>query len=724
MADPIDVKAPDGSIVRFPAGTTDEVINGAMSKEFGGAKAAAAAEPDRSAYSTGVTEPTVTGDEAAAQIRQWPSAVDSAVRSLANGIPFMDRIAAAGGAATGIGGKFGDYSGNLEAQRGEDKKLADAAPGVDTRLGKISLDSLGHIVGGTAAAIATGGGSVLGGLASDVPLGLKTVYGALTGGAIGGVQGLSSTKDLTDLPQAAKDTAIGAAGGALVGGVIPGAAKVIGAGYNAVTNALTGRVEGMSRAASGHLVNAVAADGPAAVQARLAELGPDAMLADAGPALLGKMQGAVLNSDEGRSIGTNALTNRNVGTNARVQGDVNRALGPAEDPQTVTDAIKAHRTAVDSVNYPAALDNAPSVKIAPIMTDLIDRIDQTPVGSMEHKALTNLQSMLTKTEKQPLLDAQGIQQYDHLGNERWKDVQSSHDDANVLHKVKGELDNVIEYDAPGLGVPAGALTRQQGSLKQMRGAINDALETQVPGYGAANDVSAALAKRGEAVNLGTQYLGAGKTTASPDRFAAAFEPLQQGEKIAFAKGSRGNIDRVLGTKANDLQALRGELQGEGGWNTDKIATVHGQSAADELTNTVDRNLKFRDTYNKVVENSQTAQRNAAAKEMKPDPSTDTPLFNPNSTLSGMGVTVAKKGIQGVVNALTRSDPTRSYGEVARALSEQGTARDARLAAVIQALGSRQSNAAAAPAVGNTSAVVAAILGNTALRDGPMRRRQQ
>jgi hypothetical protein len=68
----------------------------------------------------------------------------------------------------------------------------------------------------------------------------------------------------------------------------------------------------------------------------------------------------------------------------------------------------------------------------------------------------------------------------------------------------------------------------------------------VPGYAEANSASAALAKRADAVEAGTQYLGSGKTTPSPDRFAAEFDPLSQGEKIAFAKGSRGNIDRVLG----------------------------------------------------------------------------------------------------------------------------------------------------------------------------------
>ena len=54
----------------------------------------------------------------------------------------------------------------------------------------------------------------------------------------------------------------------------------------------------MSRGAAQHLVSAMEADGPAAVQAHVKELGPDAMLVDAGPAFLGKGQGASLNSDE------------------------------------------------------------------------------------------------------------------------------------------------------------------------------------------------------------------------------------------------------------------------------------------------------------------------------------------------------------------------------------------------------------------------------------------
>ena len=670
---PIHIGAPDGSIVEFPAGTSDDTIKTAMGK----------------AYPPPPSEPNST-------LQAVREAIHAPTRALENGflMGLGDRYRAITGAILGDG----SYGSHLKKEQGDTEAFQNAHP-----IASPVLEGVGGAVApiGAVAAAAKGAG-----------LGSKILLGGGAGGAIGGVQGALGSKDYTDLYQDAKGAGVGAGVGLLVGGTIPAAGAAIGAGYRAAANAFGGRVEGMSRAAGAHLVKAVEADGPAAVQARLRELGPDAMLADAGGALLGKTQGASLNSDEGRSVLQTALTGRNEGTNARIQSDVNRALGPAEDPQLVTDRIRRFREEQDARAYPAALDNAPPVSTAPIMRDLFDRIDQTPVGGAEHKALTNLSKMMTKTVREPMLDGGGFQVYDRLGNEKFMDVPYSHDDANILHKVKGELDNVIQYDAPGLGVPAGALSRQQASLKQMRFAINDALEQQVPGYAAANRQSAALAKRMEAVDLGTQYLGAGKTTASPERFAGAFDRLSPGEQIAFAKGSRGNVDRILGTKANDLQALRGELQGEGGWNTAKIATVHGQPAADELVGSVNRNLAFRDTYNKVVENSQTAQRQAAAREMKPEPSSETPLFNPNSTLAGMGVTIAKKGVQGAINAVTRSDPTQHYGEVARALSAQGPARDARLQSIIDAIGNRKGNAAGAETAGKLGSIIAAIGGTS------------
>jgi len=197
-----------------------------------------------------------------------------------------------------------------------------------------------------------------------------------------------------------------------------------------------------------------------------------------------------------------------------------------------------------------------------------------------------------------------------------------------------------------------------------------------------------------------------------------------GERVAFAKGSRGNIDRVLGTKTNDLEALRSELQGEGGWNTAKIATVHGQDAADRLVNAVDQNRAFRDTFNKVAENSMTAQRLSARDAMSPRPASETALINPNTSLVGLGATATKKAVASIVNTLMKRDPTKSYGEVADVLSRQGTARDAAVQSIVDAISRRQGNAATAPVVGDRASLIAAILANSYARSGPNRKPAQ
>jgi hypothetical protein len=613
-------------------------------------------------------------------------------------------------ARAGIGAIIGDgsYGSNLKQEQGETEQFQKdhpvAAPALD-------------VVGSGAAPLAA-----IGAAAKGTSLGAKTLYAALTGGTVGGLQGGLSSKDWTDIPQTARDTAIGGGTGFILGGAIPGVAKAAGSGVSWVANAMRGRAEGMSRGASNHLVSAMEADTPAAVQAELDRLGPDAMLADSGPSMLGKTQGSALLSDEGRTVATNALTTRNQGTNSRIMGDVERALGPAEDPQSITNAILARRHQIDNVAYPAALDVAPPVRTARIMQDLEDFIPHA-VGN-ERRALENLREMMTRYENRPRIDPfTGRQEIDGRGNMVFDRVPVSQDEAHVLHKVKQELDNVIEHNAPGLGVPAAAFTRAQYSLTQMRHALNQALEHQVPGYAAANRASSQLARRADAVKLGTQYLGEGKTTPSPSRFLDEFEQLEAGERIAFGKGSRGEIDRKLGTKANDLQALRGELQGEGGWNTDKLAIVHGDDAARELMNSVERNLKFRDTHTKVVENSQTEIRRSAREAMKPTTPAEMPMIHSGATTTGLLTTGAKKAVAAIANALVRTDPTRSYGEVARVLTAQGAQRDAHYQAIVDALQRRTRNSAISEKVGDRSTLAAAIVANALLENRTHRPRQ-
>ncbi|MDN5006424.1 hypothetical protein ACFQZO_37055, partial [Bradyrhizobium sp. GCM10027634] len=265
--------------------------------------------------------------------------IDDYVRAAANGMTFglADRFAAGMGAATGIGGKSGDYAGNLAAERAKTGSFETEHP----------IASLAtNLAGGAVVPL-----GAFGAAANGVGLGMKVLRGAGAGAALGGLGGAVSSPDWTDLGQTATDTAKGAALGTALGGSLPLAGKAIGSGYNAIANAMS-KPEGISRGASRHLIEALNADSPQAIRGQIDRLGQDAMLADTGPAMLGKAQGAALNSDEGRSILANALTARNEGTNERIMSDVNRALGPAEDPQTVSNAIRARRSEVDSRAYP------------------------------------------------------------------------------------------------------------------------------------------------------------------------------------------------------------------------------------------------------------------------------------------------------------------------------------------------------------------------------------
>src|SRR5258708_25262246 len=294
-----ELTAPDGGTYHVDAPDEHAAVD-ALGQMIGGSKARAAAEP-RSALQS---------------IRE---AIHAPTRILENGflLGLGDRARAVMDTAIRprtlsdlVTGNEGSYVANLKREQGETEQFETAHP--------VAAPVLG-VVGRAAAPL-----GAIAAAAKGVGLGAKMFYGAAAGGTIGGVQGALNSKDWTDLPQTAKDAGVGAVVGGVVGGALPATGKAIGAGYNVAANYLRGSAEGMSRGASKHLVDALMADGPA-VQQRLAELGPDAMLADAAPAFLGKAQRASLNSDEGRSVPQVALTARDKDTNPRIMRDVNRA---------------------------------------------------------------------------------------------------------------------------------------------------------------------------------------------------------------------------------------------------------------------------------------------------------------------------------------------------------------------------------------------------------------
>lgn len=527
----------------------------------------------------------------------------------------------------------------------------------------------------------------------------KTTIGAnLIGGALGygagaiaapGALGLTGSLGTRAAVGGASNAAIGAADaymrgnnpliGATVGGVLGGAAplagQLIGQGVSKLGNVVN-KVVQSGNPALNMLAGAVRDDGPQAVADAASRYGDTAMLADLGPSLGGLAQGLAPKPGAAKSLLFNNLTARAKTDNQFVNNAVEGGMGPAEDPSQITEAIKAHRAAVDAVNYPAAMANAPPIDTTEPLAIIAQHLT-TAVGK-QRTALTNLRDMLMTVgpdgKPLPVTDAQ------------------------TLHNVKSEAYSVINHGAPGLGVEAGAVARQQGSLKAVSGALNGALEEQIPGYAEANAAHAALSKRAEAVEEGYKLFDPGNKQ-TPAAFDQTFGMRDPGEQVALAKGARAKINQVLGTKANDPAALRALLQGEGGWNTDRAATVFGQEPTNALVNVLEAQSARSGTMNNVIGNSQTAQRQGAAKLLA-DTNPQEPPNLMGTTLTGALATAGRKFIYNpLVHALTAPNYGPRDLELARMLTAQGAAREAVYQDAVKRAGMQNTSSAVAGALG-------------------------
>ena len=424
----VTANGPDGSTFSFPDDTPQEIVRGVLAKHYGWPDAPPTAParmarfklqgPDGNLYNveapdaesaiaalhgSGQTPASTAGGTAPED--KGALSVDNIVRSLANGITFggADRLAAFMGAHTGIGnaappptiaGVVGDnllgrdggsqYERNLAAERARTNAYATEHP-IANAAGNIAGN-----VGGMAAA------ATIPGVAAALPDAAPTMLGKIgqgmaAGAGVGAVQGVNEAPDWSNVGDTVDTAAKGAGMGAAFGFGATILARGVGKSYSALADALRGYGGGLSRPAGKVLAQGLSEAAPGEVDSALKTLGPDAMLVDAAPSLLGKGQGALGNSAEARNILASALKAREAGAPTRLAADTNENFGTAVSPTTATRDILDHRATLDAQNYGAALDQgAPAVDAQPVV-DLIDDHLKTAVGEQK-KALTRLRA--------------------------------------------------------------------------------------------------------------------------------------------------------------------------------------------------------------------------------------------------------------------------------------------------------------------------------------------
>jgi hypothetical protein len=268
------------------------------------------------------------------------------------------------------------------------------------------------------------------------------------------------------------------------------------------------------------------------------------------------------------------LTNRDVGKNARLATAMDESLGPVMEPSAIRQEIGK---AVKGVNaqYDPALESAARIDTAALAQKLDAQIVDArgPVRAALQEARDMLNIYGTK-ELDPnprgLLNARIT-----LGG---------------LEDAAGQTGNQPVASAYG----------------DARKAIDKLLTGSVPNLKAVDAQRASLFRQEQALEDAPSLFQSGPNAARPADVAARVGAASPEEALRISQGARAEIDRIVGTNANDVAALRNFLKGEGDWNRQKLTSIFGADKAGKILNILDNETKMEATYRAVVGGTATA----------------------------------------------------------------------------------------------------------------------
>lgn len=605
------------------------------------------------------------------QMSKVGTALDQGVRMVANGMTFglADKFA---GGMDALTGRAKSYDEGVKAQRATTQGLRNASP---------AAAGVAEAAGGLAGGLGlVNSGVTLAGRGAQWLLPRVLKYG-VEGGAYGAAHGAGNTYSdkVSDYIRNAKDSATI---GVLIGSALPIAGTAAGAGYRLGSAFFGPRVEGLGRGASAMLRGAAQAD-EAGLRA-LPSMGPEAMLVDAGPAMRGLGQGAGTGTGEGRSALVNALKARDDRTGERLARSLDENLGPSPTPSQIEANLSGNRAFV-GLDYEPLLQGA-----GPVNTrNLAAQLDAMAIAERgpAQRAARQVREMLNDPVATRELDRNPAA----LLNSR--------------QAIDGLLAN--EVDPNTIRV-----------LTQARAAVDGELARSVPGIKAVDAQIAESSRQSTALQRGSQVLDTGKTAVRPGELFNEIRQsaIPQGEMIGpsaaplrLRQGTRAEMDRLVGTNVNDLNALERKIGTPQDWNSQKLGTVFGEGPRDRVTEGLMNNRKFRQAYQDIVQNSQTAQRQEAAKAMRGAEGGNVPHDTTATALGLRALNLVSKAISGASNARTKDEIGRVLASegpdvqrIASRLLQSAAATGQNSRAIFQVMASPYWISASTPAVGRKS----------------------
>jgi hypothetical protein len=495
--------------------------------------------------------------------------------------------------------------------------------------------------------------------AGTAPLVLRTGASMLSGGALSGAD--AAVRSGGDPVQ----TGIGAGVGAVAGPVGMGVSSLYGKAAAAVADRLGGltnpggALSGISKAALRYASDAIGDPiKMAALQAEIKRLGPQATLADVSPEWFGVARGAASRPGMRDDI-VNPLLARNDTKNQRLAADLN-ALGRPIDPTRIEAEIQQAQQAL-SPDYERVIAGARAVDTRP----LANRLDvlATNERGPAQRAARQIRDMLDVTGSPGTLDPH----------------------PRVLLNTRQAIDGILKTETDPNAVRV---------LSAARRYVDDQLTRAAPGIKDVDAFHQELARQREALNIGGTVFDTGKTVSRPAAFAEDFVRSANPEGTLVGpsaapfrqqQGARAEMDRIVGTKANDPLAMQSAVKSEGDYPRDKLRTMFG-GRADQALNAIDREAQFARTGGRITAGSDTAVTNQFGNFLN---EASKPLEIPK------GVTVLDllgKGAEAGARKLFGIDPeakARRFAEELGKLSvAQGAERDAYMRSLLDLVNKR------------------------------------
>lgn len=568
-----DIRMPDGQVVRFPDTMSETNIRGLIAqrypKEIGEAGAAKPMAERETAGHYAFDGSNVPGfDQSTGMVPDQYDASKSYGAGLRRGAEGLV------GAAGDVGGLQGNLVSWLAGKMGVSPETADTVGNVASKLTPfVAMPKTEDIQKITNPIIGEGyqPESTLGKYAStmgEFGAGALAPGGVVRKTAMMAVPAVASEFAGQQTEGTAYEPYARLGAGLLAGGLVsPGSASKT---LKSAASDMGTKTKDMTR-----ILKQMQRDGmtPTQINARLAELGPDATLMDVGPNLRQEGQRIFAKGGRGRGVIDEVLSPRDQGANSRIRGEIDANLGTAPVPSKIDAGLRTAQKSL-SPEYEAALGGAKAVNTQTIANDL-----QSAIANERGAARTALESVLDD------LRVKGT------------DVLDPHPRAALA--TRQAIDGMIRNTQD---------TNVQRVLGGFRKKLDAELTRVVPGIKDVDAKFANLAKQREAVERGQTVLDSGRTSLRPIELA---DEVSKGGPVIrgrLAQGARAEIDRIVGTNANDRVALQRIIKGEGDWNRQKLATLFGQDRAGRIIGVLDREGTFAETSNRTLRNSATAER--------------------------------------------------------------------------------------------------------------------